>query len=349
MAQSAYWVGTLNNPEDHEFEPHRLPFCSYAIWQLEKGENGTSHYQFYVELSSRQRLSYWKKNLKRAHVEVRRGKQAEAIAYCSKLETRLDGPWIHGEPQKTTAETDLVLRILEGGDMAELAQEYPSMFLKYAANLRAISEMGHCKREPETSFCPLPWQQHIIDIVQKPADDRHVIWVYDPVGGRGKSRLARHLVLNYGATILSGRYADMAYMYRQEPIVCFDIARAEEEFIQPIYKCAETLKNGVIVSNKYRSELKIFQSPHVILFANVQPDHTKISPDRIIFIDLKYWCLTPANVQRDPLEFAPIRKSAHNCHSPDQEEDLCFELQPQNLQRTFDSLPHCQDDNCNST
>jgi len=88
-------------------------------------------------LSRRQRLSYWKKNVPRAHVEMRKGKQAEAVAYCSKLETRLDGPWIHGEPSRTTVETDLVIRILEGGDLAELAHEYPSLFLKYAANLRA--------------------------------------------------------------------------------------------------------------------------------------------------------------------------------------------------------------------
>jgi hypothetical protein len=138
MASTAYWVGTLNNPEDHEFKPEQLPFCTYAIWQIEKGEEGTKHIQFYVELSRRQRLTYWKKNLRRAHVEPRKGKQSEAISYCSKVQTRMDGPWIYGEPSHTTAETDLVLRILEGGDMAELAHERTSTATTACTTTRAI-------------------------------------------------------------------------------------------------------------------------------------------------------------------------------------------------------------------
>ncbi len=101
------WCGTENNPpEDSLFlrleEKPELPAgVRYIAFQLEKGEEGTPHYQIYVELVRDRTISWIKKNIsKTAHWEVRRGTAVEASLYCSKDESRVRGPWIIGKISK---------------------------------------------------------------------------------------------------------------------------------------------------------------------------------------------------------------------------------------------------------
>lgn len=63
------------------------------VCQEERGEReGTTHLQGYVETDRAQRLSYLRRRLSdRAHYEPRRGTQEEAIAYCQKQDTRVEG------------------------------------------------------------------------------------------------------------------------------------------------------------------------------------------------------------------------------------------------------------------
>eukprot|EP01045_Picozoa_sp_COSAG04_P006817 COSAG04_NODE_342_length_16268_cov_11.873214_16_plen_201_part_00 len=103
-SQSKYWMFTVNNPTvgEVDFDPVKDK-VGYCIYQLKEGEEcGTPHFQGYLELNKRLRLTGVCKllasvGLKGAHVEVRKGKQAEAIAYCSKEDTRKEGPWTFGE------------------------------------------------------------------------------------------------------------------------------------------------------------------------------------------------------------------------------------------------------------
>lgn len=84
------WMFTVNNPTDEE-RPFLPDDATYVCYQLERGEKeDTPHYQGYILFKERKRLSTVKalKFLMRAHLEVRRGTDAQAIAYCSKRETR---------------------------------------------------------------------------------------------------------------------------------------------------------------------------------------------------------------------------------------------------------------------
>lgn len=69
----------------------------YAVWQLEVGERGTPHYQGYVELGTPRGLSYMRNVVPLAHWEIRRGSADDARDYAMKQETRMAGPWEHGE------------------------------------------------------------------------------------------------------------------------------------------------------------------------------------------------------------------------------------------------------------
>jgi len=104
---------TVNNPDgqldpdtDRWADDHFVSFC---VWQLELSETGTLHFQGYLELTKQVSLASVKAipGLERAHIEARRGNQAVAIAYCKKLDTRLDGPWEWGVPKAQGQRADL--------------------------------------------------------------------------------------------------------------------------------------------------------------------------------------------------------------------------------------------------
>lgn len=98
MTQSNFWLFTYNNPTHTPDEIIELftGHVDYLVFQLEVGENGTPHYQGYMELTTRKRLSTVRRILQ-AHYSIRRGTRRQAREYCMKEDTRTEGPWEHGE------------------------------------------------------------------------------------------------------------------------------------------------------------------------------------------------------------------------------------------------------------
>lgn len=107
--RSNYWVFTLNNPgnsnnfEIDTFLKEQEDKISYYVYQLEigKGDNpriptGTPHLQGYVEFKARVDLTYLKNFNNNAHWEPRRESAAANRIYCTKEDTREDGPWEFG-------------------------------------------------------------------------------------------------------------------------------------------------------------------------------------------------------------------------------------------------------------
>jgi hypothetical protein len=99
------WCFTINNPtaQDLLHLHTKLPTMQefrFIIFQLEMGlESATRHVQGYVEFKTSMRFQKAKRMINaKAHLERRRGSQQQAIDYCEKTETRLDGPWRYGTP-----------------------------------------------------------------------------------------------------------------------------------------------------------------------------------------------------------------------------------------------------------
>ncbi len=133
---------TLNNPtEDETADFQRLlrdghyrdsKHVRFIVLQTERVS--TLHYQGYIEFTSRRGFLWIKRNVNnRMNFERRRGTQAQAIAYSTKIESRVEG--LSGEggirsnaraSEKLKDVTDL---IRGGSDMMEIDQQFPTLML----------------------------------------------------------------------------------------------------------------------------------------------------------------------------------------------------------------------------
>lgn len=123
MSRTKYWVFTANeastifrhlSASEHSVremfeewrDEHGLTFC---VYQLERGENGNIHYQGYIEFAERKRFPTVRDLLDGAHVEKRRGNQQQAIAYCTKEETRLTELDLRPDDENSQSDDESIL------------------------------------------------------------------------------------------------------------------------------------------------------------------------------------------------------------------------------------------------
>lgn len=89
-ARASNWSVTINNPSVCDEE--NIGIARQKGWQVEgqkeRGENGTEHYQLYVNTRSQQRFSALKKAFPRAHIEVARNVM-KLKEYVVKEDTRV--------------------------------------------------------------------------------------------------------------------------------------------------------------------------------------------------------------------------------------------------------------------
>jgi len=141
MSRSRDWVFTINNPTSDDDQCLRVlqAHASYYIYGREVGEQGTPHYQGYIQFQHPRTLRGVKILLPRAHLETRRGSRQQAIQYCEK-----EGDWTEWGDRPATALTQKerwqeIIRLAEAGDLTKIKEEYPSMYLRYLEKLRSLS------------------------------------------------------------------------------------------------------------------------------------------------------------------------------------------------------------------
>ena len=61
-------------------------------------------------------------------------------------------------------------------------------------------------------------------------------------------------------------------------VIVIDVPRDNGNTVS--YKAIEQIKNGMICNTKYETGMKLFNSPHIIIFANMPPEEHKLSADR---------------------------------------------------------------------
>jgi len=99
--QSTHWAFTVHRPQRR---PAALPSgVQYLVYQIEKTAEGKRHIQAYVQFPSRcfgTKVSALAKQYfggEPSHNEAAKGSDQENETYCTKEESRLEGPWRYGE------------------------------------------------------------------------------------------------------------------------------------------------------------------------------------------------------------------------------------------------------------
>lgn len=219
------------------------------VYQLELGELGSYHLQGYLKLKKKERVSTFKHDFilhwspHSVHVApISRLGELALKNYVMKKDTRILGPWGKRE-------------IYTGSDLKHQIQFYP-------------------------------WQTAVWDFLSGPVNEREINWVYDPAGNTGKSMLCKKVwyeknspALVYGS---ASNLTNLIFKAPTSKIYLFDLTRAKPKDIsgQDIYSVMESLKNGVIVNTKYENGQKLFNPPHVWIFANILPKFQSLTADR---------------------------------------------------------------------
>lgn len=237
-----FYSYTINHPqEDDEIALNELNNKAIKhMAQKEVGSCGTVHIQGTIGFRNPRDFSSMKKKLPRAHIEATRNIEA-SFKYCAKEEGKITELYRKGIPKPVKTITELY-----------------------------------------------DWQKKIIEIIKSEPDDRTINWYVDYDGAKGKTALCKYICLNYNALYLTGKSSDIKHLVschfdkdesnKDNIIFLIDLTRSTEGYIS--YQAIEELKNGIFMNTKYETKQCIFNSPHIFIFSNYDPELDKLSGDR---------------------------------------------------------------------
>uniref|UniRef100_UPI0040484E1F hypothetical protein n=1 Tax=Shewanella sp. TaxID=50422 RepID=UPI0040484E1F len=136
-----------------------------------------------------------------------------------------------------------------------------------------------------------PWQSEIEKLILSEPDDRKIFWFWDNKGNIGKSAFVKYCVVKHSVLFCDGgKKSDLINLVFNQDMdltrcVIWDLPRSAMGNIS--YATLEAVKNGMVCNTKYETGVKIFNSPHIIVFANFPPDSpAQLSEDRWVIQEL---------------------------------------------------------------
>jgi hypothetical protein len=130
-----------------------------------------------------------------------------------------------------------------------------------------------------------PWQKEIESIYLTEPDTRSIYWFWEPKGNIGKSAFVKYMIVKYKALYCDGgKKSDLMNLVFNSNMdeckcVIWDLPRSTKGNIS--YATLECVKNGMVCNTKYETGMKVFNPPHIFVFANFPPDDvSQLSSDR---------------------------------------------------------------------
>lgn len=238
------YVFTINNYTDSIVDHLKKYLDTESvkyIFGFEVGEAGTPHIQGYVEFKNQRFRSAIKKGVGHDfYLKVAKGTFKENFDYTSK-EGKI---------------------ITKGVCLRSLLYKGPIITL-------------------------VKWQTDLLLILDSEPDDRDIHWLWEAEGGFGKTTFAKWLYHNReGVMAIAGKSNDvkngvLSYVEKQgrfPQIIIIDIPRSMLEVIN--YGVMEEVKNMFFFSGKYEGGMISGPRPHVLIFANEEPNYGKMSLDK---------------------------------------------------------------------
>lgn len=139
--------------------PEEFPeWITFVVWQLECGhENGVLHYQGYMEFNNPQTMSrvHQVPGFGRASFLTADASQKANIAYCTKEDTRVDGPWTHGTPHSQGTRTDMLAlkQDLDSGmPLNQIAEQHFTNFILHERGIKNYKRIKTPSRDRPTQI-----------------------------------------------------------------------------------------------------------------------------------------------------------------------------------------------------
>lgn len=220
---------------------------------------GRLHLQAYVQFKDQVRLSWLKKNPVANtwcwYTKYKKSTPEQAAKYCTKENDFWErGVMSHdnGEEEKDRwAHAASTIRQHKSWDSVLRDDSLARYISKSMGWAQAVF---NSRREPKPYVLNLDkpgftWQGKVARFVLgTKADDRHIVWIVDDEGCRGKSRLRKFLTRNCKAMWVPLDLKSASSLYDGQTICVVDVPR-EETFSN--YKALEQLKDSEMIQTKY--------------------------------------------------------------------------------------------------
>jgi len=293
------WVYTITlNGEDipRSVLSDLLGGCSESYaYQLEVGEQeGKEHYQGILRTPYRVRhrtlLHKFQETLSDrwplalVHLDRMQGSWSSALAYCTKEDSRIDGPWFSDDYQEP----------YDGNDVSFLAQESQRF----------------------------PWQNSLVKMLLsddessfKTPDDREIVWISDAEGCSGKSKFVKYMFIHYPGVSevtfgTSNQLRTALISIGSKKCYFIDMPRqlGDEDSIATLISVLEKLKGGFLTSTMYGKYTSlVMDPPHIVIFSNKEPNVGMLSADRWKIFNIKYKVLHELTIDsQDGRIFVPL-------------------------------------------
>jgi len=133
-----------------DFTKEEDTLISYMCFQKEKcPKTDKEHLQVYVEFKRQVRMKFIKDIFgDKVHIEACKGSQEDNIKYCTKVESRLEGPWEFGTKKEPGKRNDLLKvkdEIMNGNKLSDIALDNVETYIKYGKGIKEVKYLFDMK------------------------------------------------------------------------------------------------------------------------------------------------------------------------------------------------------------